>query len=742
MLSEGRSLHQKNPFAGLNTTSLLCIKYWPRAKATLGKLTPSNSASPWRPIVPYAHLRRPRHLPAALLAALLAALAGCGGGSADTQASAGCALHSTAGCGGSPPPTVPPVTPPVTPPVIPPVTPPEPASLASAVNLVFSSTELASAGLAGSEVAVTALVKDGANLALPNAKISFAADSGILGSVDAVTDKNGQARALLGTGGANGNRSITMTATVGTHSGKGTVAVTGSSVDLLGPATLLLDQGADLAVTVRDSAKRPVAGAAIAYSTGAGNGVRVKDGGAALSNAQGQLVLRLTAGSLGKDAVTVGALGATATQAYAVAGSDLRLSPAVTQDASGADVLPETATLACQPIDARYDKAGVAQAGSASLSTSRGSLFADSACSLALPASLIFSNGNLPRSYVQSANAGVATITAAVAGGPTAQTRLEFVAPLGSASKLAVQADASVLRANTAAPADNASSGIGTSISTISAVVRDGPANNLVKNAPVLFTILSDPSGGYLRETGRMLTGSDGLARTAYVAGPADSGRDGVLIQARIEGAPQAAATALVRLTVARQALSIKLGTGSQLREYSASVLQKDFAVFVSDSAGNAVPGVAITAAAWPSRYAKGFYAWVADKPEFPDTGVWRLALPQYSCANEDVLRNGIFDAAYDRNGNGVLDPGIPLTVSASGLSDALGMAIVTLSYPRNYASWVQVALTVRGTVSGTEASTTAELPLPALASDFSARRVDPPGRTSPYGSGPCDSAD
>ena len=692
--------------------------------------------------MPHAPLR---HLPAALLAAFLVSLAGCGGGGGtDTQVSGGCSLHSTAGCGGSPPPPiVPPVTPPITPPVIPPVTPPEPASLASAVNLVFSSTELASAGLPGSEVAVTALVKDGANLALPNAKISFAADSGILGSVDAVTDKNGQARALLGTGGANSNRSITVTANVGARSGKGTVAVTGSSVELLGPAALMLGQGADLTVTVRDSAKRPVAGAAIAYSTGAGNGLRVKDGGAALSNAQGQLVLRLAAGSLGKDAVSVSALGAAAAQAYAVAGSDLRLSPAVGQDASGADVLPEVAILACQAIDVRYDKAGVAQTGSASLSTSRGSLFADSACSQALPASLIFNNGNLPRSYVQSANAGVASITAAVAGGPSAQTRLEFVAPLSGASKLAVQAEPAVLRANTstsAASSDNASTSISTS--TISAVVRDGAANNLVKNAPVLFSILSDPSGGYLRQAGRVLTGSDGLARAVYVAGPADSGRDGVLIQARIEGAAQAAATALVRLTVARQALSIKLGTGSLLREYSTSVLQKDFTVFVSDSAGNAVSGVAITAAAWPSRYAKGYYVWEADKPEFPDTGVWRLALPRYSCANEDVLRNGIFDAAYDRNGNGVLDPGIPLTVSASGLSDALGMATVTLSYPRNHGSWVQVALTVRGTVSGTEASATADFPLPTLASDFSARRVDPPGRISPYGSGPCDSPD
>ena len=270
-------------------------------------------------------------------------------------------------------------------------------------------------------------------------------------------------------------------------------------------------------------------------------------------------------------------------------------------------------------------------------------------------------------------------------------------------------------------------------------MVRDGAANNLVKHAPVAFTILSDPSGGYLRQTAPVASGSDGLARTVYVAGPADSGRDGVLIQASLQGAAQAAATAQVTLTVAKKALSIKFGGGNALREYSASVLQKEIAVFVSDSAGNAVSGVAITAAAWPSRYGKGYYVWEADKPDFPDTGTWRLGLPRYSCSNEDVLRNGIFDAAYDLNGNGVLDPGIPLTVSASGQTDALGLATLTISYPRNYGSWVQLALTVRGTVAGTEAASTTEMTLPVQARDFSERRVPPPGQTSPYGTGPCE---
>ena len=667
-----------------------------------------------------------RLIRSALPLSILILLGACGGGAADTQPASGCTLQSTAGCGGTlPDPVIPPVTTPVTP--------SDPASLASSVRLVFSGAELASSGVAGSEVSVTALVKDAANLALPGAKIAFAADSGILGSVDAVTDKNGQARAVLGTGGDKNNRSIKVTATVGSQAGSGTVAVTGSTVELAGPSLLTLGQQADFTVTVRDSARQPVSGATISYAGNGAAGLAVKDGAAALSNAQGQLLLRLAAGALGNNAVSASALGATVSHAYTVAGGELRLTPAVGMDAGGGEILQEVPAMACEAIDVRYESNGVARTGSASLSTSRGTLYADSACGVALPSSLTFTNGNLPRSYVQSANAGVATITATVAGGPTAQTRLEFVALLSAASKLGVQADPAVLGANAAGASDN--------VATLSAVVRDGAANNLVKHAPVVFSILSDPSGGYLRQAGHILTGSNGLASTVYVAGPADSGRDGVLIQASIAGATQAAATAQVRLTVARKALSIKFGTGNNVREYSASVLQKDIAVFVSDSAGNAVPGVAITAAGWPSRYGKGYYVWEADKQEFPDTGAWRLALTRYSCANEDVLRNGIFDAAYDLNGNGVLDPGIPLTVTASGQTDALGLATLTISYPRNYGSWVQLALSVRGSVAGTEAASTTELTLPTLATDFSARRVPPPGQTSPYGTGPCDTA-
>ena len=60
---------------------------------------------------------------------------------------------------------------------------------------------------------------------------------------------------------------------------------------------------------------------------------------------------------------------------------------------------------------------------------------------------------------------------------------------------------------------------------TITAVVRD-PANNLVKNKTVTFT-LTDVTGGTL-SLASAVTDSQGRAQTVYTAGASTSARDGV----------------------------------------------------------------------------------------------------------------------------------------------------------------------------------------------------------------------
>ena len=149
------------------------------------------------------------------------------------------------------------------------------------------------------------------------------------------------------------------------------------------------------------------------------------------------------------------------------------------------------------------------------------------------------------------------------------------------------------------------------------------------------------------------VTGSDGIARGTFVAGPGDGGKDGTVVQARLAAMP--AATASPRLTVNRKALSIQFGTGNQLLEYSPAVLQKEFAVFVSDSAGNPVKDVAISAAAWPTMYRKG--STTGTPGHYPDHGANRaygmLANPVIDCDNEDLPGAACSTGRFDRNGNG-----------------------------------------------------------------------------------------
>jgi hypothetical protein len=653
-------------------------------------------------------LRTQQYCAAAILATLLA---GCGGGGSDAQSPLGCTLGAPANCGGSVQPTLPP-------------TPADPAAKVASVSLVFSSNELGSAGSAGSEVTVTALVKTAENTAVAGARVDFSADSGLLAAASQVTDASGKASATLGTGGSKLNRAIQVSAKVGSQSSSGVVNVTGTRLTFSGPAFLTLGSTTDLVATLVDSADRPIAGATLVASTTLGNGVQVA---ARTSDSRGQLGLVFSASKRGTEQLTLSALGASTTRSILVGGSDVTLTPSVAVDTGGNELLAEVTVGACAPVGGSYIIGGAGQSGSVTLNASRGQLYRDAGCSLPLQGPLTLVDGAFPVAWIRSENAGVSSIEARVAGGPSGSTRVEFVARLGYGAQLNLQSDTALVGSGER--------------SNLIAVVRDGtPANNLVKGATVQFSILADPSGGNLLSPFSAVTGSDGIARAVFVAGPFDGGKDGTVIQARAPEMPSA--TGVTNLTVNKKALSIQFGTGNQLFEFSTSVLQKEFAVFVSDSAGNPVPGVAISAAAWPTNYKKGYYTFIFDSVNEHDKGMWTVADSTSSvCPNEDVQRKGLYELAYDANNNGMLEPGIPLSVISSGKTDAMGMATVTLRYPRDRAAWVQAELTVTGTVAGTESAARNAFWLPALAKDLIDKNVSPPGRISPYGTGACTSA-
>lgn len=582
--------------------------------------------------------------------------------------------------------------------------------------LTADSGVLQSAGAAGNEVNLKVLVKDASNTVVPGVTVALAADSGSLTYANHLTDANGQVTAKLSTGGDPTSRAIKVTASApGAAPASMSVNVVGNKLVINNSSTVKVGSSTDISVKLTDSAGNALVGSAITYTSGS-NALTVKGGGSAVTNSAGQLVLSYAALTPGTDTIVVKAAGETASSVITVSSSNFNVGVV---DVNGAPITAPVDTNTCQIAAIHYDVGGVAQTGTVALSISRGSVYSDPGCSTVLSSALPLANGNAT-GYVSASSPGVATLTATSAG-LTVQGTVEFVAPLTGAATISVQADPAVVGANTP--------GSTVQQATVRAIVRDGTSqNNLVKNAQVAFSIVTDPSGGTLSQPAVVTTGADGSASVNYIAGTSDTQLDGVSIQAKIQGGSGAAAIA--KLTVAKKSLFITAGTGNTVGTPNASTYQLDYAVIVTDAAGNPVPGVNITGSVRPRNFYKGSLVFLGTQ------GPWQIdpTAPPFACLNEDTNSDGQLQPGEDVNGNGRLDPGIPITVTPSVTTDASGQATVSMIYPRDRAIWLDVDLTIRGTVSGTEARYVAYTRLPGLSTDYTVAAVPPPGKDSPYG--------
>jgi len=598
------------------------------------------------------------------------------------------------------------------------------AASQSTLVLTADSGVLQSAGASGNEVNLTALVKDSSNNVVTGATVNLSADSGSLTYANHVTDAKGTVTAKLSTGGDPTSRTITVSATTpGAKSASTVVKVAGNKLVINNSSTVKVGASTDVSVKLVDSAGNPLPGVTVTYSSGS-NALSVKGGGSATTNSAGQLVLSYSAVKSGQDTIVVGAAGETATSVINVSSANFFVNAV---DPNNGDApLSSAPTNNCIKVDIHNDVGGQAATDPITLNTSRGAVYTTSQCSTLLQAALNPDAGGNAVGYVLAGSPGVATLTATAAG-VTTQGTLEFYTALTGTATITVQADPAVVGANTP--------GSTVQQTTLRAIVRDGTSqNNLIKNAPVAFTIITDPSGGTLTQPSVVNTGADGTASVNYVAGTSDTMLDGVSVQAKIQGGSNA--TAVAKLTVAKRSLFITAGTGNAVGAPSPITYQLDYTVFVSDASGNPVPGVNITASVRPRNYYKGRLVFLGTQ------GPWQLAPSTdvadapVSCTNEDTNSDGILQPGEDTNGNGRLDPGIPVTVSPSGTTDARGQAVVSLFYPRDRAYWLDIDLTIRGSVSGSEAIYKAYTLLPGLASDYNQLTASPPGLVSPYGVG------
>lgn len=580
------------------------------------------------------------------------------------------------------------------------------------LSLTTDSGTLASAGVAGSEVTVVALVRDANNTALPGVVVDLKSSSGSLTLTSRTTNAQGIVTEKLSTGGDPGSRAITVTATaVGAAPVTTVVNVAGNRLTVNAASTINAGAAADVTVKLVDSAGNALVGKPVTFSSNA-NSLTVKGGGAAVTNAAGQLILTYAASGGSADVLTVRSMGETASAAIAINTSSF----AVRVLDGGGNVVTTTNIGTCRQVAVTGGNNGNS-AGDVTISSSRGTVYADAGCTVPLAGAVALAGG-AANAYIDANSPGVATLSART-GTLGTQTELEFVAPLTTASTITVQADPAVIGVNTA--------GSITQQVTLRAVVRDGPAqNNPVKNALVSFSILADASGGSLTQPSDVTTAADGSATVSFIAGATATATNGVQIQARIVGGAVASNSATAMLTVAQRSLFISAGTGNQVGTPDSSTYQQDYAVFVTDAAGNAVSGVRLTASVLPASYYKGRLGYI-------DPGPW-APVQRVQCANEDLNRNGILDAGEDFNGNGKLEPGIPVTVTPAIVTDATGRATVSLVYPRDRVNWLDVNLTVRGQANGSESTYTSLVHLPGLSSDYSSQNVAPPGAVSPYG--------
>lgn len=576
-------------------------------------------------------------------------------------------------------------------------TPPAADTGIASVTVLSSNSQLATGNEQG--VTITAIVKDANNNLIENKNVTFSSDSGALAVIRGTTDAAGTAMATLTTGGNETNRRITVTAASGAITSTILIDVAGTAITISGESSQVLGATTDLILSLNDSFGKALSSIPIAISSTNANTLSAAT---LTTNSAGQATVSVTGIVAGTDTIVATALGATGAFSLVVSPDSFSFT---TPSSNSAEVNLNVA----QQVTINWRVSGVPQVGQTiSLTATRGTLSAPTAITDASGSATVSISAN---------NAGVSTITASSATGPTAQRNLEFVAT----TPYSIEVQSAL-----------ASVAPGGEKTTVTVVVRD-INYNLVKNKRILFS-LSDSSGGLL-STATAITDSSGQASTVYTSGSATSARDGVRVTALVESTT---VTGFVNLTVGARALFIALGTGNTIIEppdVSDTIYQQPYTVYVTDANGNGVAGADVSLSVLSRVYHKGIYVW---------NGVYwqvnvdplRGSIGVRNCISEDFNTNGILDLVLgeDINGDGALTPGNRVAVSALAKTDTSGFAVFNLTYAQQYANWLGVTLEARARVQGTEASAIERFNLAGAASDFDKETKSPPGQPSPFG--------
>lgn len=593
---------------------------------------------------------------------------------------------------------------------------------ANGASLIEALANANSVASAGDLVTLTAVIKGSNNVSLAGVPVTFSADSGTILSPSATTDSTGVATAKFSVGADRSNRNVRITVSSGGASGVLVLPVEGTKLSVSGVTTMAVGSSNTLNIKATDSRGNGISDATIAVSSSLGNQLAAPS---VKTNAQGDATISYTATQSGSDTLTFTGLGASATTAVAVSREDFTF---LVPDANikiplGTD----------QMIQIRYRRDGQPVANAAVRFTiTAGELSSATATTDASGVASV---------KVRSSWAAPATVRAQLAAG-AAQVSIPVAFVATQPAKLVLQTTPTAIGPNDP----------GSTTNQTQLVARVTDANgNPVPDQVVSFSRDQDPSGGTLAQS-TSITDSSGVATVQYIAGQQSTATGGIRLRATVSGSESV--YGLVTLTVSRSALFIALGTGNTITNLDPQTYKKQWTVYVTDSAGVAVPNVSITAKILPIDYRKGsltfksnFWSaspWDPSVSSFPKASGTGLVPAGYyiACKNEDTIHsdsralNGVLDAGEDINSNGVLEPGNVISLETGAVkTDSSGRATLTLLYAESYVPWVQVRLQVQAVVSGTESTTEVRFVVDGLSDDFKNETVPPAGIGSPFGS-------
>ena len=586
-----------------------------------------------------------------------------------------------------------------------------PAATVASVTLIASSTTLRSdADQTDEGVTLTALLRDADNNAITGQVVSFSVDSGLLAPANPVTNETGQAQVTLTTPGDASNRAINVTASAGGQSDSLIIAVSGTNISVIGPASIGSGDVANFSATLVNAGGEGIGSETVTIASANGNSL---SSATVDTDSNGNVAFTVTGDVGGADTISVAALGESASQSVTVSEFDLAIDSPM--------AATEVALGAAQTVTVTVRQNGAPSSGqTVNFSTTRGT---------ATPATATTDGAGQATTSVSSSGAGgagPATVLASTTGGASETLAIEFVAT--DPESVDVQASPNSIAVN--------------GNSQIRAVVRDG-VSNLVKNQVIDFSLVDNTAGRLSAPSAS--TDSRGLAVVTYTAGSVSSGTDDVSVTATVRDENPVVSN-FTTLTVGGQALRVSIGTNNEITEVDsdgdgvAAEYSKEFAIIVTDPSGNPPPSdTVLSTRITPTRYRTGSYV-LTDTSNPPDGApdVWDFSPNTTLCASEDVDLDGVLDAGEDINGSNTLEPDAAARVEGPApMINENGVAEVDVVYPQSHNGWTEVQLTVTATVSGTESSDSVTFFLEGLALDFINTSASPPGQTSPYGANP-----